>query len=277
MTEHNKKEPFSVLMSLYINEKAAYFDKCMKSILCQTVMPAEIVIVKDGPVKKDVENVLRKYVRMTPGLIRVVSYKEHRGLGYALACGIRACRYDLVARMDTDDIARRDRFEKQLAQFAADPELDLCGSSILEFRTSPSRPSAVRCVPVDEEGIRRYQKRRDAFNHMTVMYKKPAVLKAGNYQVCPLMEDTFLWVRMILSGAKCKNIDQPLVYARAGAEMYRRRGGFSYFLKYQKGRRKVLETGFISRWDYMITLAVQLFVALVPGKLREWMYVNLLR
>ena len=271
-----READFSVLMSLYIKEKAEYFDACMQSILRQTVLPREILIVKDGPVSPETEAVLEKYVSEDPGRYTVISYLPNRGLGYALSRGVEACRYELIARMDTDDIAREDRFEKQLSMFEADPELDICGSNIDEFEEDPSVIAARRNVPLTDGEIRRYQRRRDAFNHMTVMYKRSSVLAAGNYQTCMLMEDTYLWVRMLQNGVKCANIGEPLVFARIGNEMYERRGGFSYFLKYRQGRKKVYETGYITFWDYFYTLLVQFCVAMVPGKLRGWIFRKLL-
>ena len=271
-----KECPFSVLMSLYIREKADYFKECMESILSQTVLPDEIVIVKDGPVHEEVESLLDQYIRAYPAVIKIVAYTPNRGLGYALNKGVEACTNELIARMDTDDIARPDRFEKQLSIFAEDPDLDICGSQIDEFEESPNVIVAHRTVPTTDAEIKTYQKRRDAFNHMTVMFKRSAVLKAGNYQPSPLMEDTYLWVRMMLSGARCANSSEALVYARIGKGMYERRGGWKYFLKYKEGRKKVYETGFISRWDYFYTLMVQLVVALMPQKLRGFVFKKIL-
>ncbi len=268
--------PFSVLLSLYIKEKPEYFLQCMESILNQTVMPTEIVVVKDGPVDGEVERVLERFTEEYPGLFKIISYEPNRGLGYALARGVEACGNEIIARMDTDDIARRDRFERQLREFAADPELDICGSVIEEFEEDPGRIVAVRRVPLDDKEIKRYQRRRDGFNHMTVMFKRAAVLKAGNYKMCPLMEDSYLWVRMMKNRVKCKNISEPLVYARIGKDMYERRGGVGYFLKYRAGRRKILGTGYISLWDYSYTLIIQFIVALAPGSIRKWIFKLLL-
>lgn len=277
MNHNSQREAdFSVLMSLYINEKAEYFDACMKSILGQTVLPKEIVIVKDGKISKEVEEILQKCNKVYPGLLNIVSYEKNHGLGYALSKGINACGYELIARMDTDDLARKDRFEKQIKEFQEDPALDICGSNINEFEDEPGHIVAQRNVPLTDKEIKKYQKRRDAFNHMTVMYKKSAVLEAGNYQSCLLMEDTYLWVRMIQNGAKCKNIEEPLVYVRIGEEMYGRRGGLTYFLNYKKGRKKVRETGYIGIIDYYYTLMIQFIVSLVPGNIRGLIFKTLL-
>ena len=198
---------FSVLMSLYIKEKVEYAEACFESLLRQTVLADEWVIVEDGPLTDDMYRLLDRYEDEHPGLIKRVPFETNRGLGLALRDGVEACTYDLIARMDTDDIAREDRFEKQLAMFEADDTLDICGSHIKEFVDSLDNVISQRIVPVTDAAIKAYQKRRDAFNHMTVMYKKKSVLKAGNYQSCMLMEDTLLWVNMILNGANCANVD----------------------------------------------------------------------
>lgn len=269
-------QKFSALMSIYIKEKPAFARSCFESLLQQTVLADEWVIVEDGPLTPELYALLDEYESNYPGLINRIPLKQNVGLGLALREGIQHCSYELIARMDTDDICRKDRFEKQLAAFEQDPALDICGCQIIEFEGTPENELARRQVPLTHEEIAQYQKRRDAFNHMTVMYKKSAVLKAGNYESCMLMEDTMLWCRMLLSGAKTKNLDEYLVYARIGHDMFERRGGFSYFKKYKAGRKRVYETGYISYWDYIYTLLIQFVVAVMPNKLRGWVFTTLL-
>ena len=267
---------FSVLMSLYFKEKPENLRECLESMLSQTVFPNEIVIVKDGPLTDELEAVLSEYVERNPDLYTFVPLETNRGLGLALAEGMHHCKYELVARMDTDDIARSDRFEKQLAEFEKDAELDICGSHIVEFEDSIDTIVAQRKVPLTDEEIKKYQKKRDGLNHVTVMFKKSTVLRAGNYQSCLLMEDTLLWANMFNAGAKAMNIDDSLVYVRIGKDMFERRGGWSYYKKYKQGRKKVRETGYISFWDYHSTLMVQFAVAIMPNKLRGWVFKKLL-
>ena len=269
-------ESFSVLMSLYVKETPQNLKESVDSVLNQTVKPTEIVIVKDGPLTDELEGVLRGYVEAQPKLYKIVPLEKNVGLGLALAEGIMHCSNELIARMDTDDICRKDRFELQLKEFENDPALDICGSHIEEFEETPDKIVAKRTVPLIHEDIAKYQKKRDGFNHVSVMFKKSAVLKAGNYQSCMLMEDTYLWVNMLLSGARCKNIDDSLVYVRIGKDMFERRGGWSYYKKYKEGRRKVRKTGYISWWDYRFSLFVQLVVALMPNKLRGWVFKKIL-
>lgn len=270
-------ENFSVLMSLYQREKPEYARECFESLLRQTVPAQEWVIVEDGPLTQELYCLLEEYQNKYPGLIKRVPLKENVGLGNALREGVLHCTNDLIARMDTDDIARPDRFEKQLAMFAQNPSLDICGSHIIEFEGDISNELSRRTVPIGEKEILQYQKRRDSFNHMTVMYRKTAVLKAGNYQEALLMEDSLLWVNMMRTGANCANVDDFLVYARTGSAMIDRRGGWAYYKKYKSGRKKILATGYISQWDYRVTLLVQLVVALLPNVLRRFVFEKLLR
>lgn len=272
-----KHEPFSVLMSVYYKEKPEYIIECFDSLLNQTCLANEWIVVEDGPLTKEVYDVLDSYQEKNPGLIKRVPLKENRGLGLALREGILHCSNELIARMDTDDIARKDRFEKQLEEFSRDSKLDICGSHIIEFEGTIENVLSKRKVPLTNEAIMKYQRRRSAYNHMTVMYKKSSVLKAGNYEHAPLMEDDMLWTRMILSDSKGKNIDDYLVYARTGREMFERRGGYSYFKKYKASRKKVYQLGLATYMDYIFSLAVQLVVALCPNIIRKIIFENILR
>lgn len=266
---------FSVLMSVYYKEHVDYLKHALDSIFSQTVRAAQVVVVEDGPLTPELDSVIADYCVQYPEL-EIVPLVENRGLGLALAEGMLHCRYELVARMDTDDIAREDRFEKQLEAFENNPTIDVCGSHMLEFEGDVNNIVTKRRVPLTDAEIKKYQKRRDGLNHVTVMFKKSSVLKAGNYQHCPLMEDTLLWVNMFKNGATAMNIDDYLVYVRIGKDMYERRGGWAYYKKYKQARKKIYETGYISWWDYEYTLLVQLAVALMPNKLRGFVFKRLL-
>lgn len=268
---------FSVLMSLYLKEKVEYAAQCFQSLLNQTVQASEWVIVEDGPLSVEMYALLEQYQYDYPGLIKRVPLEKNQGLGLALKAGISECSFELIARMDTDDIARSDRFEKQLKEFEKNPKLAICGSHIIEFEGTKENEIAKRKVPLNHYDIVNYQKIRSAFNHMTVMYKKSAVLKAGNYEHCPLMEDDMLWVRMILSGAQCANIDDYLVYARTGIDMIKRRGGWAYFKKYRRGKQRIRETGFINWIDYLKAVTPQLFISLIPARMRLLIFKRILR
>lgn len=269
-------EKFSVLMSLYVKEKPEFLKESLESVCSNSVLPNEIVIVLDGPITNELQLVLNDFVDRYPHLFNFVPLEKNQGLGLALREGMLHCTNELVARMDTDDICRNDRFEKQLQVFTNNSNIDICGSHILEFEGNINNIVAKRVVPLLNDKIKKYQKRRDGFNHVSVMFKKSSVLKAGNYQSCLLMEDTLLWANMFMNGCKGINIDDFLVYVRVGKDMFERRGGFAYFKKYKEGRKKVYKTKFINWWDYIFTLVVQFIVAIMPNMIRGWVFKKML-
>lgn len=266
---------FSVLLSVYYKEKPEFFDQALNSIYNQTVKADEWVIVKDGEISEELQKVIDKYKQIGVN-IREIQLPENRGLGLALAAGVPECSNELIARMDTDDIAVPNRFELQLAEFENDSSLDICGGQIMEFEEDPDKPIAERRVPLTHNEIVDYQELRCAFNHMTVMFKKSKVLEAGNYQDCPLMEDDWLWVRMILAGAKCANLNEYLCQVRTNRDMIARRGGIEYYKKYKAARKRILDTGFISKKQYRKANRIQWIVCMMPKWMRKFVFFKLL-
>lgn len=264
-------ESVSVLMSLYDKERPEYLRACLESILQQTMQPAEIVIVLDGPISSPLQQILSEFTEKTP-LMRCLPQKENKGLGISLAIGVEACRYQLIARMDTDDIMQPTRLEEQVQAFAERPNLQICGSNIAEFVTAPSAVQGHRVVPESNAAIRQFARRRNPFNHMTVMFKRDAVLEAGNYQPLKSFEDYFLWARMLMNGAAGYNIQKDLVFARIGKDMYARRGGIKYLMPGLRGRYAVYQTGLSNLGDLIIVCSIHIIVSIMPNRLRGWLY-----
>ena len=267
---------YSVLMSIYKQENPAYLIQALDSMLNQTVFPSEIVMVKDGPLTRDLENVLNRYDTKYPGLFNFVSYDVNHGLGYALRQGILACSNEIVARMDTDDIARPDRMEKQLA--AIDGGLDMVGSDVIEFVTSPNNPVAATDLPKGIDAIRSYSKRRNPFRHPPMTFKKSKVIEAGNYSSEFLyFEDWDLFNRMLACGCQADNLSEPLVAMRVSEDFYARRGGLQY-LKYAKLFKKAqVMRGYFSNLDYLCSYLPHVVLCLMPNFLRAYLYRVLLR
>ena len=260
-------------MSLYIKEKPEYLDLAIKSMVEQTVKPDQIVIVKDGQITSELEDVLNKYDSEYPGLFDIVGYEKNRGLGLALNYGLKHCRNELVARMDTDDISKPNRCEKQLQAFAADDSLDIVGGDINEFIGGVDNIVSKRTVPRSNEDIKEYMKKRCAFNHMTVMFKKSSVENAGGYLDLFWNEDYYLWIRMWMNGAVFANTGTALVDVRVGNEMYQRRGGSKYFASEKKLQDYMLEHQMISLPTYFMNLSKRFIIQkLMPGRLRGWVF-----
>src|SRR5690606_8150992 len=103
-------------------------------------------------------------------------------------------------------------------------------------------------LPEKHEAIALYAKTRCPINHPAVMYKKAAVEKAGGYKKMMWFEDYYLWVRMLLTGAKFYNIQEPLVHMRAGLGQLERRSGKEYAKSEILLLTKFRRLGFLSRF-----------------------------
>lgn len=266
----------SVLMSLYSKEKPEFLRESLDSILNQTLLPDEVLVVIDGPITVQLQSVLDFYLTKTP-LLRLLPQEKNRGLGSSLAIGVQNCRFDLVARMDTDDIMRADRLEVQSKLFENDKTLSIVSSNIVEFDGDITNITGHRNVPADNDEIRKFSKKRNPFNHMSVMFKREAVIEAGNYQPLSGFEDYYLWVRMLKNGDKGHNVQQDLVYARTGSSMFQRRGGLKYLISGIKGRYRIYREGLGTIADFVFVSLVHVIFSLAPNSLRKKLYEKKLR
>lgn len=268
---------YSVLMSVYYKENPKYFRMAIDSMFNQTVKTNDFVLVCDGDLTTELNRVIEDYIARFQDILHVIRLKENQGLGNALNIGVQCCKNVLIARMDSDDISLPNRIETQLEAFCNDPELSLCGGQIAEFIDDISHVTGVRKVPCLDYDIRKFARKRNPMNHVTVMFKKMDVIEAGNYIEISLAEDYYLWVRMLCLHKKCKNIDKTLVYVRTGKGMYERRGGMGYVKKMILVQRKLLELNFISYFDFILNSSTRCIVSLVPCRIRGWIYEKRLR
>ena len=267
---------FSVLLSVYQKEQPAYLQQSLESIFTQTLLPNEVVLVKDGPLTTELDQVVEAYRQKHPEL-KVIPLPQNQGLGKALNEGLKNCSYDIVARMDTDDIAKPYRFEKQVAVFESHPELDVVGAWIDEFEGDVGQVVAERQLPERHEEIRKYAQKRCPVNHPVVMFRKSAVLSAGGYQHFPLFEDYFLWVRMLKNGAKFYNIQESLLYFRTSPNMFKRRGGWKYAMDEVRFQNVMRKMKMITWGRFLMNVAIRFPVRIMPNKLREVIYKKSLR
>lgn len=265
---------FSVLMSIYKNDNPLWLKESIDSLMNQSLKADEILIVKDGLLTPELENVLKCYNDPT---IKYISFNENRGQEMALRDGLLACQHELVARMDSDDISHPDRFKKQYEEFQKNPKIDVLGASIIEFDYSIADAKTVRRLPEGGEELLKYAKRRSPTNHAAVMYKKSAVIAAGNYQNFLWNEDYHLWGRMIMNGAVFKNLPDILLYVRGGKSMYQRRGGMKYAQQDWKLQMRFYEIGFLGAFDVITNLIIRLPVRLFPNSVRRFLYEQFLR
>lgn len=271
-----EERKYSVLMSVYGKEKAVYLDASIRSILSQTVPASDFVLVCDGPLNDLLEEVIHKYKEQYPELLQIIRLKKCGGLGNALNEGLQQCKCELVARMDSDDISMADRCEKQL-EVMKRLQVDIVSGGVWEFEDSIEEVTAYRALPEKHDEIMKYAKKRNPFNHPCIMYRKSMVETAGGYKDFPFFEDYYLWVRMLRCGAKAYNIQEPLLYMRAGEGMYARRGGKSYAGDMFRFRWYMKKTGFSGWDDFLVSTGGQLLICLIPNKMRKMIYKKLLR
>ena len=219
---------YSVLMSVYAKDSPEYLQISIDSMLNQTVKPDQVVLVIDGPIPVEIENVINQYSE-NKDLFTLVRLEKNEGLGHALNIGLQYCRNELVARMDADDISLPERCEKELICFQKDEKLDVCGCNLDEFLGNPDNILTSRIVPSDYDHIKRFMRRRQAFNHATVIYRKSTVIAAGGYQTLKRKEDFDLFSRMLSAGAFAKNLEESLYLCRVGQDNYKRRKSWKNF------------------------------------------------
>ena len=267
---------FSVLLSLYIKEQPYFLQQCFESILSQTLLPSEIVLLKDGPLTDELEAIISDYQSKFLCL-KIVSLSVNQGLGRALNEGLKYCSNDLVARMDTDDIAKPNRFERQIMVFHDNPKVDVVGSWIDEFEGDCSNVMSIRKLPENHEDIIRYAQKRNPINHPVVMFRTTAVEAAGGYKHFPLFEDYYLWVRMLLNGARFYNIQESLLFFRFSQDMFKRRGGFAYACTEAKFLWHIYRLGMVGLGMTCVNIPLRFFTRIIPNQLRSWMYKKILR
>ncbi len=270
--ESAKQQKYSVLMSLYKKENPEYLRLALDSMLNQTVKPDEIVLVEDGPLTYELYAVLDEY----PMLHRIKN-ETNLGLGLALNVGLKECRNELVARMDTDDCSKSDRCEKQLARFYEKPYLAIVGSHIDEFVGDTSNIISQRIVPTTSEEIYEFAKKRSAFNHPAVMYSKTAVLENGGYADLKRNQDVDLFGRMQFNGYKAENIDEALLWFRSSDELAKRRKSWQNTWSYIATVRKFWKMGYSSFSDYAMVGIAQTGMYLMPVKAQNCIYKKFLR
>jgi len=242
----------------------------------QTLAPTEVVLVKDGPLTDALETVIARYTSRYPSL-KIVPLQKNMGLGYALREGLKHCTCEYVARMDSDDINVKERFEKQVHFLDTHPSISIVGTGICEFKNIPGDTATVKSLPADNELLKVYGRKRNPFNHSTVMFRKFYILDVGSYVTMPLFEDYYLWLRLIKKQYNIANIHEPLLYFRIGNDVIGRRIGISYLKKELFFLRISYKEGLLSLPDYIRSVITRAPFRLLPRFALYFVYKNLLR
>lgn len=264
-------------MSVYRKENPEYLRQAIESIQAQTLPANDFVLVCDGPLNEPLDSVIAKKQQEMGTTLNVIRLAKNGGLGNALNEGIKHCKNELVARMDSDDIAYPDRCEKQINVFNTHPEVSICSGVVEEFTTDPEVVDTRRVPPETNAEIVEFAKKRNPFNHPCVMYKKSAVEAVGSYQDFYLLEDYYLWVRMLMAGYQGYNIQEPLLHMRAGSNMYMRRSGWKHAMAQVRLFQFMKNSSFIGTASCIESCILRVGASLSPNCLREFVFEKTLR
>jgi hypothetical protein len=264
-------EQLSLLLPVWAGDRPDFLgDAFRSSVDAQTRRPDQVVIVRDGPVPEPLAETIRELAQGSPVPVDLVELERNVGLGPALDAGLAACKHDVVARMDADDISLPHRFAVQLP--IIESGADIVGSGLVEFADDPDEIVATRAVPTEPDEIRRRARFATPFNHPTVVYRRPLVTGVGGYTDFAKMEDYLLWAKLILADARVANVAEPLVRYRVGAGAYARRGGRDLLRAEIALQRRFRDLGFTTRGQYARNLVVRGGYRLVPEGFRRSAY-----
>ena len=262
-------------MSVYNGDSPLFFEEALNSVINQELQPSEIVIVNDGPINKSLELIQQKFSDLAPFKVKFLKLKVNNGLGIALQKGISLCDYPWIARMDSDDICRPSRFKLQSEYIRNNNDVDVLGGYIEEF---DSKNINEKHPPLDQEGILKMMRYRNPMSHVTIVFRKKAVLDVGSYEHYPFFEDYYLWAKMITKGYKFANIPYILVNVRVGRDMIGRRHGLKY-AKYEIDLLDMLYNFKIikNRVLYLVIITIRVLPRLFPKFVLQFIYKNFLR
>jgi hypothetical protein len=266
-------EKFSVILPVYKRNSYTEFKKSILSIVYQNVLPSEIIIIYDGPVSPRIKNFVEQLKKKLPIFISILINSTNVGLGKSLAKAVRLAKFNIVARMDADDVCNKLRFYYQFKIMKKDKP-DVLGSNLLEYYKKDIK---IKFNPLSNLRIRKYLFFRNPFNHPTVMFKKNSVIKAGNYQNVSYYEDYYLWIRMSFFNFKFMNLKKILCTSTINNNFISRRSGFKYYKNYLFFLYKCKKINFYNFASILFLAFIRTVVFLLPKSFLNFLYSNFLR
>lgn len=267
---------FSVLMSVYYKESPEYLKDSISSVFHQTLLPNEVILVEDGKLTDKLYDVIKKLQEKYNNL-KTVSLNKNQGLGPALNEGLKYCSYEIIARMDSDDICMPDRFKIQTDFLEKHPNIDIVSGWIDEFNDKKENIISTRKTPETHKEIVKFSKFRNPINHPAVMFRKKTICNIGGYKNIHFLEDYDLWIRAILNGAQLYNIQQSILYFRLTDNAFLRRGGIEYAKKEIEFQQMLYNKKYISIRNMYFNIGIRLLMRLLPNIIRKYIYVFKLR
>lgn len=256
----------SVVVTVYAGIRPGDLAEALDSVAAQTLPPAEVLVVEDGPLTPALEAVLDG----TAGLRRI-RLATNAGNGPARQAGLEAAVHDHVALVDADDVSLPDRLAVQAAVMD-DRGLDVVGAAMEEFDSATGRRIGVRRFPEGHDALVRLLASRNPLNHPSVMLRRSVALAVGGYHPVPYLEDYDLWARMTGAGARLGNCPAVLVRFRGGPEMLARRRGIAAARSEWTVQRSLHAAGLVPAWRMPTNWVIRNLFRLLPASLMQGAY-----
>ena len=262
--------PVSCLCSVYKGTEKDELTLALKSLLIQEYIPNQIIIVLDGPIKKDLKYFIHE-IKKKYNIIETISLKNNEGLGKALKEGLNYCKNNLIARFDSDDINMNNRLKIQYDFLMKNKDIDVLGSYVKEYNfRNFSLNSKIKKVPINDEDIKKNMLIRNPINHPSIIFKKDRIENAGSYDDMKFFEDYYLWLKCKKLSFKFHNINQALVSMRRKNNLVRRKG-YKYILYEMKFSYNCFIKRLINFWTLFLFI-FKLFIRINPDFILQLAY-----
>ena len=265
---------FTVLLPVYIKNELPEFKRSLKSITDQSLKPNELIILIDGPIKKEIENHI-KLQKKKFKFIKILKFKKNRGLGVVLNIGIKKSKFNYIARCDSDDISNINRFKKQFLFLLKNKDIDVLGSNVEEKNIENC--TRIRKVSLNDFEIKKDILFRNPLNHPSVVFKKKVILKCGGYEKIDFFEDYYLWFKISKKNYKFHNLQESLVQMKVDQHFYKRRLGFNYYKSYFFFLSKLYKKKYIKIFYLITNLIIRLPIIFISTSQLKFLYNIFLR
>ena len=254
---------FSVIFSVYFDDKISYFKHAYQSVCNQSLVPKQIIISIDGKLKKSLYDFIINLNKKNK--VTLVKNKINKGQGYARNLGIKKAKYSIVAVMDSDDVCHYKRFELQFKKLK-EMDYDIVGSNIVEFSKTIKFLENLRIVPEQHKDILALGNWRTPMNGATIMFKKSCYYKSGGYPFdVKNFEDYILIARFIKKKFKCHNIQKPLLFVRTNNSWISRRSGLNYLKSDFNLAKKLYNENLINFFSFISHIFLRTIIRIMPS------------
>ena len=191
---------------------AEFLAETLSSLAKQTFRDFEVVLVDDGSSDGTAEIADRFSNEMS---MRVLVNTKNIGIAASLNRGIAESDSVFIARLDADDLAHPNRLAQQLNFLETSPDIDLCGTHMLTFKSGNASADSVLEYPTSDASIKTMLLQQNALSHPSILMRRSFIVDVGSYDSeCDFVEDYDLWCRGVLVGKRYANMEQHLTFYR---------------------------------------------------------------